>query len=122
MAGIAYADPAALFGTALPKVASPRRCSRFGDLVLLAFLLAQFLDGIFTYVGVATFGIAAEANPIIAGLMTHLGHGIGLTGAKIVAGALGIGLHLREIHGAVALLAGFYLTVAVGPWTMILFF
>lgn len=84
--------------------------------------MAQGLDGVFTYVGVTTFGVGIEANPIIASLMTHLGPGVGLAGAKVLAGFLGICLHLREIHQAVALLSGFYLVVAVAPWTIILFF
>jgi hypothetical protein len=82
----------------------------------------QCLDGLLTYVGVTAFGIGVEANPIVAALMTQLGHGVGLLSAKILAGALGVCLHLNQIHSVVALLAGFYLTAAVAPWTMILFF
>jgi hypothetical protein len=41
--------------------------------------------------------------------------------AKIVAGSLGIGLHLRGTHVAVALLAVFYAGAAVLPWVLILF-
>jgi hypothetical protein len=41
--------------------------------------------------------------------------------AKIVAVLLGIGLHLRGTHVAVALLAAFYMAVAVLPWTVMLF-
>ena len=116
-----WAEPATLFGTTMPKVEDQRR-SRFGDVVLLAFLIAQSLDGALTYVGVTTFGIHAEANPIVAGMMTHLGHGAGLMGAKLLAGMLGFCLHLCEIHAAVAMLTCFYLVVAVAPWTMVLFF
>lgn len=116
-----WAEPATLFGTAVPKVGCQRR-SRLGDLAVLAFLLAQSIDGALTYVGVVTFGIAAEANPIVAGMMTHLGHGAGLMGAKLLAGTLGVWLHLYEIHAAVAMLTGFYLMVAIAPWTMVLFF
>ncbi len=117
-----YADPRDLFGTTVPKVWSvaPRR-SLFGDVVLVTFLVAQVLDGVFTYLGVMTFGLSIEANPVIASLMLHLGHGPALMTAKLAAAALGIGLHLRGTHGAVALLAGFYVTAAVLPWTVILF-
>ena len=73
MAVTGYAEPAYLFGTPLPKVGQPRQRSRLGDVALLGFLLAQVLDGVFTYIGVTTFGIEIEANPIVAGLMTHLG-------------------------------------------------
>ena len=37
--------------------------------------------------------------------MLHLGHVPALMTAKVIAGFLGIALHLRGIHGAVALLA-----------------
>lgn len=52
--------------------------------------------------GVLTFGIAMEGNPLVA--------------------ALGVCLHLNEIHSVLALLAGFYFTAAVAPWAFILFF
>ena len=117
-----YADPGALFGTTVPKVwsVSPRRL--FGDAVLVTFLLAQVLDGAFTYMGVMTFGPSIEANPLITSLMLHLGHGTALMMAKLVAAVLGIGLHLRGTHAAVAVLAGFYVMAAVLPWVLILFF
>lgn len=118
-----WAEAATLFGIPVPQVAhQAQQRSRLGDVALLAFLLAQGLDGVFTYIGVATFGVEVEANPIVAGLMTHLGHGTGLMIAKLVAGTLGICLHLWEIHAAVAVLAGFYVMVALAPWTLVLFF
>src|SRR5678815_2168909 len=121
MATPAYLEPTPVFGTPLPKVWNPRlRRSLFGDLAILAFLVAQCLDGVFTYIGVNTFGLAVEANPIIAGLMASVGHGTALVGAKALAGALGVCLHLREIHSAVALLAGFYVAVVIVPWIAIL--
>jgi hypothetical protein len=121
MATMAYLDPGSVFGTPLPKLWKPRlHRSTFGDIAIIAFLTAQCLDGIFTYIGVNTFGLAVEANPLIAGLMASLGHGTALVGAKTLAGALGVGLHLRQIHSAVAILAGFYVAVAVVPWVAIL--
>jgi hypothetical protein len=121
MATTAYLDPTNVFGTPLPKVWRGRlRRSLFGDIAIIAFLLAQFLDGLFTYIGVNTFGLTVEANPLIAGLMASVGHGAALVGAKSLAGALGVCLHLREIHSAVALLAGFYMAVAILPWIAIL--
>jgi hypothetical protein len=90
--------------------------------MIIAFLLAQLFDGVFTYVGVITFGIGIEANPVVSSLMTAFGYGPAVTGAKVVAGGLGILLHLRQIHTPVAILAGFYLAAAIAPWTVILFF
>jgi len=122
MAATAYADARTLFGTSVPKVwnaVSSR--SRFGDVVVIVFLLSQCLDGVFTYVGVLTYGTGIEANPLIAAMMSHFGHGVALMGAKTLAALLGILLHIRQVHVAVALLAGFYLLVAVLPWIGILF-
>jgi hypothetical protein len=48
--------------------------------------------------------------------MGTFGHGVALTFAKGIATALGVCLHLRQIHGAVAVLAGFYIAVAIVPW------
>lgn len=90
------------------------------DLVLLVFLLTQYLDGVLTYIGVTTYGVAVEANPIVATLMVHIGEGTALILTKTVAAGLGILLHLHRVHGAVAMLAVFYLAVAVAPWTAIL--
>jgi hypothetical protein len=119
----AYAVAGPYVGTAVHTVWKlPFERSIFGDVAVVLFLLAQCLDGVFTYVGVASFGISIEANPLIAGLMTTFGHGAALAGAKSVAAILGICLHLRQVHGAVALLTGFYIAAAVVPWTMILFF
>ena len=95
--------------------------SVFGDVVLLVFLLAQCLDGVLTYVGVVTYGTTIEANPLIATMMAYLGHGVALMGAKTVAAFLGICLLLRQVHLVVALLAVFYVAVAVIPWMAILF-
>jgi hypothetical protein len=97
------------------------RPSRIGDLVFVLFLVSQCLDGIFTYVGVLTFGLDIEANPIVSGLMVEFGEGAGLLGAKTVAIVLGIALHLRQVHGAIAALTAFYFAVAILPWTMVLF-
>jgi hypothetical protein len=118
----AYADPAILLSrTPAPGMMMGGRPSLFGDVVVIVFLLAQCFDGVFTYVGVLSFGLSIEANPLIASLMATFGHGAALTGAKLLAASLGICLHLRQIHGAVAVLAGFYVVVAIVPWMMILF-
>jgi hypothetical protein len=122
MTTTAYAAPASLVGIPLPKVRNAPQPSLFGDIALVAFLLVQCFDGVFTYVGVSAFGIGIEANPVVAGLMTQLGHGPGLLSAKIIASVLGICLHFRQVHAAVAMLTAFYATAAIAPWTIILFF
>jgi uncharacterized membrane protein len=122
MAAAACASTASFVGISLPKVRNTAQRSLFGDLVLVAFLLVQCFDGVFTYVGVSVFGLGIEANPLVASLMTHLGHGPGLLSAKMMAAFLGICLHFREVHLAVAVLTGFYAAAALAPWAMILFF
>jgi len=121
MAALTCSTPAILFGSPLPKVSKPRLLG-FGEIALVVFLFAQFTDGLFTYLGVSAFGLGVEANPIVVSLMTHLGHGPGLVSAKMLAAVLGVCLYQRRIHGAVAALAGFYLTVAIAPWAVLLFF
>lgn len=104
------------------KVSTPRLSGRlFGDLAVIVFLLTQVSDGVLTYIGVATYGLAVEANPLIAWLMHALGEGPGLATAKVTAGGFGIALHVAGVHKAVALLAGFYVVVAIAPWVAILY-
>jgi len=94
----------------------------FGDIALVVFLIAQASDGVLTYVGVSTYGLHMEANPLIGWLMTVLGEGAALATAKAAAVGFGIALHLSAVHRAVAVLAVVYLTVAVVPWLAILFY
>lgn len=93
----------------------------FGDIALVVFLLAQASDGVLTYVGVSMYGPAIEGNPLIAWLMRAMGEGPGLAAAKLTAGFFGIVLHLSAVHRVVALLALFYLVVAIAPWMVILY-
>jgi len=106
------------------KVGTRGRTGRdiFGDVALMVFLLAQASDGVLTYVGVSTYGLHIEANPLIGWLMTILGEGAALATAKGAAVIFGIALHLSAVHRAVALLAVLYLAVAVFPWITILFY
>jgi uncharacterized membrane protein len=101
--------------------AGPKR-SVFGDFALVAFLVAQACDGVFTYVGIATIGPGIEGNPLIAALMHFMGGGAALIGAKVIAGSLGILLHLTGVHRIVAALTCLYLVAAVVPWATLLFF
>ena len=98
------------------------RKSRFGNIVLVAFLLAQVLDGVLTYLGVRLMGSSAEGNPLLAWLMNMFGEGPALAGAKVMAGTFGIALHLTAVHRIVAALTLFYLAAAILPWIKILFF
>ena len=112
-----------VYGISRENVGSPRviRRSAFGDVALVVFLVAQAFDGVLTYIGVSTFGMSVEGNPVMAWCMTAFGHGPGLAAAKLAAGFFGIALHLSDVHKTVAFLAAFYLVVAVGPWIALLF-
>ena len=96
------------------------RRSLFGDLVVVAFVLMQCLDGVFTYLGVGIWGAGIEANPLISSAMSAAGVAAGVGGAKVVAIGLGMLLHLRRVHYVVALLTAIYFTVAILPWTALL--
>ena len=94
--------------------------SRFGDLAVAGFLLAQALDGALTYFGVSLWGANVEANPLVSSVVGAAGLGVGLTAAKLVAVACGIALHLGRIHNLVALLTAIYVAAAIIPWSMLL--
>lgn len=94
--------------------------STFGNTVIVLFLLAQAADGVMTYVGVTTMGLHIEANPLLATLMGAVGQGVGVTLAKVIAGALGISLHLIGVHRIIAVLTVIYLFGAVVPWVGLL--
>jgi hypothetical protein len=104
----------------LGAVGIPRR-SLFGDLVLVAFLLAQACDGVLTYVGVRTYGIHMEGNPLLVWLMALMGQGLALATAKTAAGVFGIALHLTAVHRVVAVLTIVYIAAAVLPWVAIFY-
>lgn len=94
--------------------------SLFGDVAVVAFLCAQACDGVLTYVGLAVLGPHMEGNPLIAGLMSFVGPGPALAGAKLMAGSLGCVLHLFGAHRLLAVLTLIYLAAAVAPWTALL--
>jgi hypothetical protein len=76
------------------------RQSRFGDAVVIGFLLVQCLDGVLTYLGVSIWGRGIEANPLVS--------------LAIAAGGLGTGLAATKL---VALLTAIYVAAAILPWT-----
>jgi hypothetical protein len=93
--------------------------SRFGDIAVITFMVVQALDGVLTYMGVHIWGPSVEANPLIISAVSIAGVGTGVAMAKLFAVGLGMVLHLRRVHGVVALLTAFYLAVAIVPWAML---
>jgi uncharacterized membrane protein len=93
---------------------------RFGNAVIVAFFLAQALDGALTYVGVTVLGRSIEGNPLLFWLMGAAGQGAALAVAKLSAAGFGIVLHLASVHRAVAALTLLYISAAVVPWISVL--
>jgi Domain of unknown function (DUF5658) len=93
--------------------------NRFGDAAVLGFLLVQFLDGAFTYIGVSLWGPHIEANPLISSAVAYAGVGRAVAGAKLAAMMFGVMLHVRRVHSLVARLTAFYLVVAILPWAFL---
>jgi Domain of unknown function (DUF5658) len=98
-----------------------RRSLTFGNLAIIAFLLVQAMDGALTYIGIVSFGPAAEGNPLLSWGMSILGAAPALAGAKMAASMFGIILHLTAVHRTVALLAALYVSAAILPWVELLF-
>ena len=94
--------------------------SRFGNGVVIVFLVAQALDGVLTYIGVTSAGRVSEGNPLVAGLVAVVGLGPGLFSAKIWACGLGAALHLTGAHRLIALLTAVYFFAAIVPWTALI--
>jgi hypothetical protein len=94
--------------------------SRFGEAVLLAFLVAQVCDGVCTYVGVHAFGTGIEANPIVAWYITGLGVVTALIAVKGLAFSCAALLYYLACHRTLAALAALYAVAAVVPWLTLL--
>jgi hypothetical protein len=93
----------------------------------LAFwlIVVQAVDGLLTSLGVSTFGIEAEGNPLIRAMMYAMGHNMAIGLAKFVAVLLVITLAVMArkrgwIGGVLGALTCFYLAIAIIPWTVIL--
>lgn len=94
--------------------------SWFGDTILLIFVLTQIADGAFTYIGVHTFGVHIEANPLLGWYIAAFGVGLTLLGAKTLAILCAAALHLHAMHRTLGFLTIVYLAMAVWPWTIML--
>lgn len=92
---------------------------RVSRLVLLLFLAAQLLDGLFTYVAVSAVGTQAEGNVILATWMNLVGPGPTLFTAKLVAAMAGLFVYYRGMHRLLAGLTALYGLVAIGPWLVV---
>lgn len=90
----------------------------FGNCILIAFVLTQFLDGAFTFLAVQRFGIGAEGNPILVTWMVLTGHETAIVGAKVLAVFCGVVLYLAEVHIVLTGLTFLYLLAGIWPWAV----
>jgi hypothetical protein len=104
-------------------VTALKRQNRFGDIVMIAFLVVQILDGYFTYRGIRDLGLGVEieGNPLVALAIGAFGVRIALVLVKTVATLLGIFLHTRRYHRVLAILTALYVVAAIGPWVVLLY-
>jgi hypothetical protein len=93
---------------------------RFGEIVLVVFIVTQALDGVLTYVGIRRFGTEIEANALISWYTLSWGVGRALIGAKAFAVMCAAILYVNERHRAIGVLTVVYLAGAVWPWTRLL--
>lgn len=105
----------------LAAVSRPlRRQLSWVDALWLAFVAVQVLDGVLTYVGVRTFGLGVEANPIVAWYAETFGAAAGLAAAKLFAVGCASVLYATARHRTVAVLTLLYLAFAIAPWAHVL--
>jgi uncharacterized protein DUF5658 len=90
-------------------------------LALLAlFAILQIADAWLTAAGIDRFGMAAEANPLLALPIALFGAATALAIAKGAAIGAAVVLHRLSRHGLLAALTVMYMFVAVMPWAMAL--
>jgi len=100
-------------------IISPPR-SLFGTGTLIAFVVAQFCDGVLTYIGVHTFGQGIEANPIVSWYIAVLGAGVALLAAKSIAIGCAVLLYRFARYRTIGALTVMYFAMAVQPWVSLL--
>jgi hypothetical protein len=91
----------------------------------LTLILIQILDGIMTSVGIATYGIKAEGNPLLYMLMQQYDYMLVLFFTKSIAILIILGIchsakFINWIHYAMFTVIGIYLSAAIIPWAWIL--
>jgi uncharacterized membrane protein len=88
--------------------------------MMIAFVVAQLCDGVLTYIGIRTFGLDIEANPIISWYIEALGAGTALMAAKGLAIACATLLYRFAHYRTIGALTAMYFTMAIRPWVSLL--
>ena len=76
-----------------PASSAGRRFSH-GEILWLAFVIVQALDGAMSYVGVSMHGPVIEANPLVGVVSRGLGPAAGFAAAKLFAVTCGAVLYM----------------------------
>lgn len=84
--------------------------------LLALFVSVQMADAWLTAAGIDRFGVAAEANPMLALPIILFGPAAALTTAKGVAVVSAVVLYRCSRHLLLALLTVMYVFVAIMPW------
>ena len=87
-----------------------------GTATLVLFMGVQVADGVWTASGIARFGPAIEANPLLHFLLTTCGMAAALVSVKLLAMISGAFLYSRSQDLALALLTVLYVFGAILPW------
>jgi hypothetical protein len=105
-----------------PVIQAPLRRRQLStlDALWLTFVAVQILDGVLTYIGVRTFGLGIEANPVVAWYAEAFGAAAGLAAAKLFAIACASVLYVTSRGRTVAVLTVLYLAFAIVPWAHVL--
>lgn len=92
------------------------RPNLFGNLLILAFVVVQILDGVLTYKGVNAWGMRVEVNLIVGLVMSIAGIGYGLILVKTFAVGCGALLYWRRLHNVIAVVVAIYMMFAIFSW------
>src|SRR5207249_5908891 len=84
--------------------------------LLALFVSVQMADACMTAIGVGRYGVAAEANPMLALPIALFGPAVVLTTAKGMAILGAVVLHRCSWHLVLALLTVMYVFLAIMPW------
>ena len=88
--------------------------------IWIGFVSLQAGDGVLTLLGMYTYGLHIEGNPLIAWYAALVGPVVAVSCAKLFAVGCGAFLHLARYHRTIAALAVFYALFAIGPWMHVL--
>jgi hypothetical protein len=106
--------------SALSQLIPGPKANRRALALLALFAILQIADAWLTAAGIDRFGMAAEANPLLALPMALVGPAAALIIAKVAAIAGAAVLYRFSRHMLLAALTVTYLFVAVMPWAVAL--